>query len=99
MTADAPGCQPAGFHMCASSDPAMAGIPLPPCCPGVTCREDPELPGTGDKFCMEAEPIPEGGDCRVTRRQSYRIGIEKLILRESEVSVWREANPPVLLKN
>ena len=66
MTPPDPGCQPAGFHMCASSDPALAGIPLPPCCPGAVCRENPELAVTGDKFCMEAEPIPEGGDCRVT---------------------------------
>ena len=50
--------------MCASSDPAMAGIPLKPCCAGYVCREDPEHP-TGDMFCMETEAIPLGGDCRV----------------------------------
>ena len=50
--------------MCASSDPAMAGIPLKPCCKGYVCREDPENP-TGDMFCMESEPIPLGGDCKV----------------------------------
>ena len=94
MTADAPGCQPAGFHMCASSDPAMAGIPLPPCCPGVTCREDPELPGTGDKFCMEAEPIPEGGDCRVTCRQMQNWKMNPHF-REGEVFVWRDPNAGV----
>ena len=58
------GCQTAGSHMCASSDPAMAGIFLKPCCKGYVCREDPENP-TGDMFCMEAEPIALGGDCRV----------------------------------
>ena len=50
--------------MCASSDPALAGIPLKPCCAGYVCREDPEHP-TGDMFCMESEAIPLGGDCRV----------------------------------
>ena len=65
MTFIAPGCQTAGYHMCASSDPVLASIQLPPCCPGLVCREDPELPVTGDKFCMESEAIPEGGDCRV----------------------------------
>ena len=50
--------------MCASSDPAMAGIPLKPCCAGYVCREDPEHP-TGDMFCMESEAIPLGGDCKV----------------------------------
>ena len=50
--------------MCASSDPAMAGIPLKPCCSGYVCRDDPENP-TGDMFCMETEAIPLGGDCRV----------------------------------
>ena len=67
VTSDEPGCQTAGFHMCASSDPVLASITLPPCCPGLVCREDPELPVTGDKFCMESEAIPEGGDCKVTR--------------------------------
>ena len=60
------GCQTAGSHMCASSDPAMAGIPLKPCCSGYVCREDPEHP-TGDMFCMESEAIPLGGDCRGMR--------------------------------
>ena len=50
--------------MCASSDPALAGIPLKPCCKGFVCREDPENP-TGDMFCMETEPIALGGDCKV----------------------------------
>ena len=50
--------------MCASSDPALAGIALKPCCKGFVCREDPEHP-TGDMFCMEPEPIALGGDCKV----------------------------------
>ena len=52
--------------MCASTDPAMAGIALKPCCKGFVCREDPEHP-TGDKFCMEPEPIALGGDCKGLR--------------------------------
>ena len=61
--------------MCASSDPVLASILLPPCCPGLVCREDPELPGTGDKFCMESEAIPEGGDCRVIVTFTFRKGV------------------------
>ena len=51
--------------MCGSSDPALAWVTLLPCCPGLVCYEDPASPVAGDKFCMETEPIPVGGNCRV----------------------------------
>merc|ERR1711863_58879 len=50
-------CQKSGSSMCATSDPAMAGIPLKPCCKKFVCQENPEMP-TGDMFCMERDPIP-----------------------------------------
>merc|ERR1712079_365446 len=59
-------CQKSGSSMCASSDPAMAGIPLKPCCKKFVCQENPEMP-TGDMFCMERDPIPEMGNCKGMR--------------------------------
>merc|ERR1711879_899879 len=69
-------CQKSGSSMCASSDPAMAGIPLKPCCKRFVSQEDPEKP-TGDMFCMERDPILEGGSCKgrgdsVRRERSAR---------------------------
>ena len=54
--------------MCQTSDPALASISLPPCCPGLVCRQDPEQPEVpgGDKFCMLTQPIPEHGNCEVS---------------------------------